>query len=283
MTRCLFVSDLHGNISKYEKLVAKIETDKPDIVLFGGDLTPNPSKRLPDNIRDFFNDYFIPLFKHLRSKLKKHYPEMLIILGNDDDRTLENEFIRKQKMGLWKYMHKNRFNYKEFSFFGYSHVPPTPFLYKDWERYDLSRYVDPGCIPPAEGYHTIDSGEDIEFITIQSELESLTGDTDLSKSIFLFHSPPYQTNLDRAALDGIKYDHVPLDVNVGSIAIKKFIENRQPWLTLHGHIHESTRITGEWKEQTGKCLSFNAAHDGTELSVISFELEDVANAKRILI
>ncbi len=39
-------------------------------------------------------------------------------------------------------------------------------------------------------------------------------------------------------------DHVPLDLHVGSMAVRRFIESRQPMLTLHGHIHESA-----WKGQ----------------------------------
>jgi len=35
---------------------------------------------------------------------------------------------------------------------------------------------------------------------------------------------------------------------VGSIAVRRFIEERQPLLTLHGHIHESARLTGDWRE-----------------------------------
>jgi len=40
----------------------------------------------------------------------------------------------------------------------------------------------------------------------------------------VLHSPPYDTGLDRAALDGRSVDHAPLDVHVGSIAIRRFIE-----------------------------------------------------------
>ncbi len=43
-------------------------------------------------------------------------------------------------------------------------------------------------------------------------------------------------------------DHVPLDVHVGSIAIRRFIEARQPLAALHGHVHESARLTGAWRE-----------------------------------
>ena len=102
-------------------------------------------------------------------------------------------------------------------------------------------------------------------------------------SIFLFHSPPYQTNLDRAALDGKMFDHVPLDVNVGSIAIRRFIENKQPLLTLHGHIHESSEITGFWSDKIGNTVLFSAAYNKPELAVVKFNPEDLGRAERIII
>jgi len=52
-----------------------------------------------------------------------------------------------------------------------------------------------------------------------------------------------------------------LDVHIGSIAIKRFIEDRQPYITLHGHVHESTALTANWKEYIGKTLAMNAAHN----------------------
>lgn len=78
-------------------------------------------------------------------------------------------------------------------------------------------------------------------------------------------------------------DHAPLDVHVGSIAIRRFIEARQPLLTLHGHIHESSRITGSWKDSLGKTLMFSAAHDGPELCLVRFQLDSLETATRQLL
>lgn len=65
-------------------------------------------------------------------------------------------------------------------------------------------------------------------------------------------------------------DQVPLDVHVGSIAIQRFIESHQLLVTLHGHIHESTRMTGSWRDRFNGAESFNAAINGPELALISF-------------
>ncbi len=282
MTKCFFVSDLHGHFDRYEKLFRQIEEDKPDAVFFGGDLLPHAFKKL-ENYDDFTTDFLFPQLHQLKKVLKEKYPQVFLILGNDDTRCEEEIFQEESKKGLFHYINQKKVYLNNYPVFGYSFVPPTPFQLKDWEKYDVSRYVDPGCIHPTEGSRTIETNEDIEYATIKNDLEILTENEDLSNAIFLFHSPPYKTNLDRAALDGIMVEHVPLDVNVGSIAIKRFIEDKQPLVTLHGHIHESTRLTGYWQQQFGKTISFNAAHDGPELSLIVFDLENVLEATRLLI
>jgi uncharacterized protein len=70
---------------------------------------------------------------------------------------------------------------------------------------------------------------------------------------------------------------------VGSIAVRRFIETRQPFITLHGHIHESPRLTGSWKDLIGRTHAFSAAHDGRELALVRFELEKPEEATRELI
>ena len=77
-------------------------------------------------------------------------------------------------------------------------------------------------------------------------------------------------------------DHAPLDVHVGSIAIRRFIEARQPLATLHGHVHESARLTGAWQERIGRTVCLSAAHDGPELALVRFDLETPADASREL-
>lgn len=283
---CFFVSDLHGKIERYEKLFEKIEQDRPRAVFFGGDLIPAgiaKALKMRDKYEDFVNQYLAKQFMELKSKMKQAYPEVFIILGNDDPRIEEESFQFYEKKGLWKYMHMKSADLDGYTIYGYSYVPPTPFMMKDWERYDMSRYVDPGCAHPTEGFRTVKMKEDIEFETIRNDLQNLTGNKDLSKSIFLFHSPPYKTFLDRAALDDVVIDHVPADVYVGSIAIKELLEERNPYITLHGHIHESSRITGHWKEKINNTWAFSAAYEGEQLAIVQFNLSNPSDAGRIIL
>lgn len=281
MKRCFFVSDLHGHTDRYEKLFSKILENCPEMVFLGGDLLPHGFHR--NLVDDFTEDFLFRRFKNLKEEMGDDYPEVLLILGNDDPRLEENKFIELGKTGTWIYLHDRKHESHGYTFYGYSNVPPTPFRFKDWERYDVSRYVDPGCFHPYEGFHSMEPAVDLEWATIQDELKQLTGSGSMEKSVLLFHSPPYKSYLDRAALDGKMIDHVPMDVHVGSIAIMRFIEERQPWLTLHGHIHESSRISGHWRQQFGKTHSFSAAWDGRELSLVDFDLDNPLNAQRLIL
>jgi len=287
MTACLFVSDLHGHPERYEKLWSAIEKETPAAVFLGGDLLPSGLMgmvSLDPAHRDFVNDFLVPGFERVRTRLGANYPKVFLILGNDDGRFEEAAFLDVASTGLWIYSHNRTFSLSDYRVFGYAYVPPTPFRLKDWEKYDVSRYVSPGCVSPEEGGRSVPCAEnEIKYSTIQKDLDSLAGDLDLDNAVFLFHGPPFETNLDRVANDGKMVDYVPLDLHVGSIAVRRFIEQRQPLVTLHGHIHESARLTGSWRDRIGRTEMFGAAHDGAELALVRFSLEDPASASRQLV
>ena len=101
--------------------------------------------------------------------------------------------------------------------------------------------------------------------SIEEELELLPIPRDSSRTIYVMHAPPFQTNLDRL-FDGRW---------VGSRAIRAFIETHQPHLTLHGHIHESSEISGAFMERIGETVSVNPGQSTEELYAVVFKLEDV--------
>jgi len=260
-----------------------IETECPAAVFLGGDLLPNHWAAALGR-GDFVTDDLAPAFRGLKSKMGSRYPRVFLILGNDDERLNEPAFVDGDGEGLWTYLHERWDRLGRHPVFGYSYVPPTPFQLKDWERYDVSRFTDPGCVSPDRGVRTVAvNADDLRFGTIAADLDRLASGHDLERAILLFHSPPYGTVLDRAGLDGRTVDHVPMDVHVGSIAIQRFIEHAQPLATLHGHIHEAPRITGAWRAVIGRTHCLSAAHDGPELAVVRFDPADLPSASRELI
>lgn len=287
MTRCFFVSDLHGRPQRYDALGREIERGRPHAVFIGGDLLPHAllhraaSSGTPD---DFIGGFVAPRLRALKKTLGDSYPRVFVILGNDDPRADEAACVEIAQEGLWQYVHESRADFRGYTVYGYANVPPTPFQNKDWERYDVSRYVPPGCHSPEEGWRTQEVAPNtVRYGTIKEDIGRLTGSAPLDNAIFLFHTPPFETNLDRVANDGKMIDGVPFDLHVGSIAVRRFIEARQPLVTLHGHVHESARLTGSWRDRIGRTHAFTAAHDGPELALVEFDLDDLENAKRRLI
>ncbi len=285
--RCLFVSDLHGRPELYERLWRAVEREVPRAVFLGGDLLPSGFLGLAapaDSTRDFVGGFLRNGFEAVRQRLGGRYPDVFLILGNDDLRSEEEAFLDIATTQLWHYVHQRVFPLSRYQVLGYACVPPTPFGLKDWETYDVSRYVPPGCVSPEEGMRSVPRPDhEIRYSTIRDDLDTLAGDRCLDDAVLLFHTPPYDTTLDRVANDGKRVDHVPLDLHVGSIAVRRFIEQRQPLVTLHGHIHESARLTGAWRDRLGRTHLFGAAHDDAALAVVRFDLEDLDNASRQLL
>lgn len=287
MSVWFFTSDLHGHLNRYEALFRAVREERPHAVLLGGDLLPPAMashQALGPARQDFVRDYLAEELANLSSALEHDFPRILVILGNDDPRHEEAAILELAARGLCHYLHGRTIELEGHDVFGYACVPPTPYLLKDWERYDVSRYVDPGCVSPEEGLRSVPlASSAIRFGTIRKDLERLGGHAAMERAIFMFHAPPYKTNLDRADLDGQMVDSAPLDVHVGSIAIQQFITTHQPLITLHGHVHESSRITGTWRDRIGRTHLFSAAHDGPELALVRFDPGQPEHATRELI
>ena len=185
MCKCLFVADLHGQPERYLKLLRVIAQDNPTAVFLGGDLLPSglsAATALGPAHRDFVKDFLATQFSQLRQSLGSSYPKVFLILGNDDSRSEEAALCEAETEGVWEYIHERRVSLNDYDVYGYACVNPTPFLLKDWERYDVSRHVDPGCVSPEEGYRSIPVTEyEARYSTIKQDLQRLAADDDLAR------------------------------------------------------------------------------------------------------
>jgi Icc-related predicted phosphoesterase len=287
MALCHFVSDLHGRPEAYRALFAAVGRERPAGLFLGGDLFPHELQKhesIPRGAGGFLDGFLAPGLRRLREDLGADYPTVFLILGNDDPRIHEAAVLAYAGEGLWTYAHERRVDFLGHTVCGYSCIPPSPFQLKDWERYDVSRFVDPGCIPPTDGRLSVPvSDRELRWRTIADDLERLAGAAPMDEAICLFHCPPYETRLDRAGLDGEMVDHAPLDVHIGSIAIRRFFQSRSPLVGLHGHVHESARLTGSWRDRIGRVELMTAAHDGPELALVRFDPDAPSGATRELI
>ena len=64
-----------------------------------------------------------------------------------------------------------------------------------------------------------------------------------------------------------------------------FIEKHQPYLMLHGHIHETVEMSGEFKDKIGNtlCLASGNHNIGDKLALLIFELDNISKVERIII
>ncbi|MFQ5648164.1 MAG: metallophosphoesterase [Candidatus Aenigmatarchaeota archaeon] len=167
--------------------------------------------------RDFLEGWLVPNIEKFRSV---HEKEVFIMMGNDDFGINMDVLEKAEKKGILKIAHNKVHKVDGKLLVGYSFIAPTPFFIKDWERLEQD---------------------------IKKGLAKWAKKADPKKSIWMFHVPPYNTKLD------VLYN----GEHAGSVGIKWFIEEHQPLLTLHGHIHESPDMSGAWKESFGKTVSIN--------------------------
>ena len=154
MISCFLVSDLHGSRERYARLFGAIAAERPRAVFLAGDLLPS-FVRAEDQGSGFVADVLGRGLAELRDRLNRAYPRVFVILGNDDLRHVEDDLRELSTSGLCEYINEARVCLDDYDVYGYAYVPPTPFLNKDWERYDVSRYVDPGSVSPEEGFRTV--------------------------------------------------------------------------------------------------------------------------------
>lgn len=275
MALCHFVSDLHGSPGRYRALFRTIEAERPRAVFLGGDLFPHDLAKLPTipgGVEGFLDGFLVKELLELRERLGDDYPRVFVILGNDDARFHEAAILSYAARGVWTYVHRRCVAFESWIVCGYACIPPSPFQRKDFERYDVSRYVDPGCVPPESGGLTVPVPErEMIWTTIADELERMVEGREVHRALCLFHAPPHRTSIDRADLDDQTIDHAPVDVHIGSVAIRRFFEKHSPRMGLHGHVHEAARLTGAWRDRVGETPVLTAAHDGPELALVRFD------------
>lgn len=269
----VYTSDLHGNKELYEELLELAEKRKVQAVIIGGDMLPvhGPLQQSLLEQQDFICSYLEPRFREFLSRAPQ--TTIYAMLGNDDWQTSYAHLRALAEKGILRLLHGQKHDLGDgYELIGYGHVPPTPFTIKDGERRDLQRDVVAhqrctACCSQGGKIVVIDPHQYFARVkSIEEELEELPMVRDFRKSVYVMHCPPYQTNLDRL-FDGRW---------IGSRAIRQFVERRQPYLTLHGHIHESSEISGEYWDRIGKTICINPGQSTEELYAVVFELENIS-------
>ena len=264
--KILFTSDIHGRLGLYHELVSLAKQEAVDAVILGGDLLPRQghddrSLRIQEV---FITQELLPVL----SELKDHEMAVLAILGNNDWASVLPILNDLEIEGYIHIIHQRDYMLNEkIRVLGYPFVPPTPFAPKDFEKRDLKqdshKFKMRSPVISRNGH--IKSINEIDFFngrtSIEEDLARLSPSENRGKSIIVFHSPPYCTHLDRVFGGSM----------LGSRAIKQYIEIQQPFMTLHGHIHESPSVTGAYWQKIGRTICINAGQEGRRLSAVIFD------------
>jgi uncharacterized protein len=236
----VYATDLHGGIMEYERLLTVGSGKNVRAVLIGGDICPflTAAGDIAQSQGEFIQFYLIPRLREFQKKTGK---DVFLIMGNDDVKVNKDLVEKGGAEGAFTPVNMKAVPFGDKFIAGYSHINEAPFLLKDWEK----------------------SEEEI-----LADLRRLAKKSDPKKTIYMMHAPPFGTPLD------IIYS----GRHVGSMAIRRFIEEAKPLMTLHGHIHESPQMSGDWKDVISGTVCLNPGKG----SIVVFDVDNpVATMQRL--
>ena len=262
-------ADIHQSEDKWDQLVSTVRTIKPEVVAIAGDL-------LPKNNGTLAQIFFLPYLRACASAIKGAGAELVLILGNDDNQLLVPEMEKGDEQGLWHYVADKVKTIKGYEFCGCPWIRDYPFAYKYWVAPDSSEVLFINHVqlgPPL----MINKKNEIEAIpdlkaylkskmSIIESLENMAGQVKvISKSIWLIHEPPINMG----------FDHCATGEKVGSPVVNKFLLEKQPLFSIHGHIHEAPKYNGGiWAGRIGRAMSIQAGQLDGHLYYVTFDLRD---------
>lgn len=259
--RILFASDIHGNLILLEKLKELYKTVNPDILIFGGDLCPKGFAAITSK-----GAFWLEVKKggrinlpHINEKIlmKKNMKEGGIISIKLSDEDFER--IKKDSAVIKEIKIKYQLDFLSNFLNEFKDMKPY-FIFGNDDFRELEGIAIKNKFYINERILHLDSfdmfgfsyvnttpfenkGWDISEEEISKKLDKFSFDSDF---IFVSHAPPHNSGLD--VVEG---------KNVGSLAIRGFIEKHQPLLSLHGHVHE---FTGSVKIGKTICVNAGSGH-----------------------
>jgi len=201
-------------------------------------------------------DFLLPKIKDLKKKKIGFY----CIMGNGDFKVNEGILVEADKRGELHYLQMKAAVLGKHKIAGYGFVNLFPFATKDWEKPEFE-------MVQREGIRTVP----VERTTMSEDLAALKMLFDPKKTVYVLHAPPFDSLLDM----------IYGESHVGSKAIRQFIEETQPRLTLHGHIHESSEVSGSFADRIGRtiCLNPGANPYADKARFLLLDLDDLKKIK----
>lgn len=265
-----FTTDLHGRVNLHDDVVELVGRTDPELLIFGGDMLPDGEMKDPGPVQaEFVRGWLADWLRRFRDD----FPRCRIasIFGNHDWHCSIRALETLETEGLLTILRPDApATFGDWKFLGYSYSPPSPFYAKDLEKLDF-----PGDEPPFfdggrwdEATGKVVKAPAAEYFTsvptIQDDLAKIP--TIDGKWIFVSHAPPRDSHLD------LLISGQP----VGSGAVREFIEQRKPLISLHGHLHDSPYKSGHYYEQIGSTIAINPGQGTATLAAVTFDPDDVA-------
>ncbi len=271
--RIFFAADLHGSELAMNKLVNSAKFYGIKEIVVGGDLT---GKVLVPIVRDG-DRYSLELFgedKKVKERDLEEIEHEIRVNGEyyrvmdrreyedirEDKKAIQRIFIEEMVASLESFMKKAEERLKPQG----AHI----YLMAGNDDYDeVADYIRKNSnetvvefdrsVARIGGYDFLGYGYSIrtpwdtprerDEETIYMELSKISDKADPSRAVFAIHVPPFDTKIDKAPeLTNDKRQKVGSGymrtVSVGSTAVRRIIEERQPIAGLHGHIHEAMGV-----------------------------------------
>jgi len=272
MPRLVYTSDLHGNLDLYRAAGEAAVRTRADALIFGGDLCPGTPTAAALNLPIDQAEFVLHQLSPLLGDWKQAHPTLRIfaIPGNDDCQTVLPALEELQMNDLIENLHQETRTLGAYTLMGLSYVPPTPFQLKDFERWDdgpvpdSESYSYRGVEGTPRGFSVIDDFRSYldSLPSIKQELERFDI-KDPEHTVAVIHTPPFNTKCD-VLFDGR---------HIGSQAVRSWIEKNQPRLTLHGHIHESPKLSRSFCDRLGSATVINPGCDHTRPHLVFIDLD----------
>jgi Icc-related predicted phosphoesterase len=281
--RIFFATDIHGSETCWKKFLNSGEHYKADVVILGGDMT---GKALVPIVDDGGGHWHATLLENrneldgedavrefeLAVQRRGYYPfrttpEELSELAASEEKW--HALFDQHMIGTverWMQMADERLHGKGIRVFV---CPGNDDQLEIDEVVEAANTVElgEGKVVDIDGFQLASSGwanrtpwetyreedEDDLKKRIDDMLQSVTAEPE--RTIYSLHCPPYATGLDDAPQLTAEMDLKDAGrstVPAGSTAVRQAIEEHQPALSLHGHIHEARGTT-----RLGKTLCIN--------------------------
>jgi uncharacterized protein len=286
--RLFYASDIHGTEVLWRKFLNAGKAYSTDALIMGGDLTGKAVIPLVDT----GEGYRVELFgetqilcdeaeieeteRQIRGKgmyphrMAQDEVDRVSQLSSDEQEEWFSE-VMLETFSMWLDLAGERLDGNPTRCFVMPGNDDPPSVGEAIERSEGVESCE-GIVVEFDGYSMISLGysnptpfnsprelsEDEIYLRIQKMVE---GVPDLSRCIFNLHAPPYDSRLDTAPvldedLTVVMAGSEPKTAPVGSSAVREAIEEFQPLLALHGHVHESAGAT-----RIGRTLCLNPGSD----------------------